>query len=127
MDRLIGKGGDGRTSERLANEGLAPELGDIRAITDEELILVSRVVYATKTVNVPAVKHSIDLELGRRHVAVTEKSVEAIKASTAALVEFKIASAKASNRLETLTKWLIVFTAAVVLLTVVLLAHDLTR
>ncbi len=113
MQRLVGNGGDSSIVERLANEGLVPELGDLRAITDDELILVSRVVYATKTMNVPAVTNSIDLEAGRRSVA--------------ALIEFKNASATASHRLETLTRWLIVFTAAVVLLTVVLVIRDLTR
>ena len=43
------------------------------------------------------------------------------------LVDFKQESARASGRLETLTKWLIVFTSAVVLLTVALVVHDLTR
>ena len=43
------------------------------------------------------------------------------------LVDFKEDSATASGRLETLTRWLIAFTCAVVLLTVVLVVHDLTR
>lgn len=54
-------------------------------------------------------------------------SAEVARRSTVALVEFRVESATASGRLLTLTRWLIVFTCAVVLLTVVLVVHDLTR
>src|SRR5690242_1283340 len=113
MDRLIGKGGDSGTPDRMANEPPAPALDDMIAITDDELVLMSRVAHTTRMVNIVAVKHSIDLELWRR--------------STSALVEFKMASATAASRLEILTKWLIVFTSAVVLLSVVIVVHDLTH
>jgi hypothetical protein len=54
-------------------------------------------------------------------------AAEVARRNVVALDEFKKQSKVASDRLETLTRWLIVFTAAVVLLTVVLVAHDLTR
>jgi hypothetical protein len=103
MDRLIGKGGSSATAQNLANEGLAPEVEDLRTITDDELILVSRVVYATKTVNIPAVTNSIDLEAGRRSRAVTERSVGATVASTAAIEMLRTATERWSRRLALLT------------------------
>jgi hypothetical protein len=96
MDRLIGKGGSSETPLRLANEGLVPELADLRDITDDELILVSRVVYATKTMNIPAVTNSIDLEAGRRSVAATA-------ASTTAIDKLRTATDRWSRRLALLT------------------------
>jgi hypothetical protein len=62
-------------------------------------------------------------------IEVTEEAIaaEIARRSIVALVDFKDAAGTASNRLETLTRWLIVFTCAVVLLTVVLVVHDLTR
>lgn len=63
--------------------------------------------------------------------ASTVENLELVHRETSALrdalVEFKNEAATSSGRLEMLTRWLIVFTAAVVLLTVVLVVHDLTR
>ncbi len=62
----------------------------------------------------------VEAELKVRQIKVT-------KALTAALEDFKTETATASHRLETLTRWLIGFTVAIVVLTVVLVVRDLTR
>jgi hypothetical protein len=54
-------------------------------------------------------------------------AAEVARRNVVALNDFKKQSQVASDRLETLTRWLILFTCAVVLLTVVLVVHDLTR
>jgi len=83
---------------------LESQVSDVMKVTDEELVILYRL-------HIQDI--AIEAEVARRNID--------------ALVAFKNASATASNRLETLTKWLIVFTSAVVLLTVVLVVHDLTR
>jgi hypothetical protein len=88
----------------------APLVDDLMKVREDELVLLSQVRQVAK---VMIWQEAVAAEVARRNIA--------------ALVDFKNASATASSRLETLTKWLIVFTAAVVLLTVVLVVHDLTR
>ena len=63
------------------------------------------------------------------HLSVSNEAIaaEVARRTTSAMVAFKEQSHTSSDRLETLTRWLIVFTAAVVLLTIVLVVHDLTR
>jgi hypothetical protein len=86
-------------------------------IRDDELVLLSQVRAESK---VSVYQEAIAAEVARR--------------TTAALVAFKDQSKIASDRLEGLTKWLIAFTIAVVVLTVVVAAltgivawHDLTH
>jgi hypothetical protein len=113
-------------------------------VRDDELVLLSRLRIAANV--------SVDAEVARRNVAASKRNEEALRLnreavtqntaatiealglnreatdqSTAALVAFKQQSAVASDRLETLTKWLIVFTITLAVLTVALVVHDLTR
>lgn len=116
MERLISKGSDIGIALRLANEGLAPAISDLQAITDDELYLVSRVAYATRTPRDPAVKNSIDLEIARRSVTVTERSVHAIVASTVAIVQLRAATERWSTWLTRLTIGIFFLTAVIVVL-----------
>jgi hypothetical protein len=128
-------------------------LGLLNKVRDDELPLLFTI--GTNHYSLPDLdisRRTVAVEGYRRTLASTKANIEAIRGlrasvealttvtqhssaatvaalgqSVAALVEFKDEAAKASNRLETLTKWLIVFTCAVVLLTVVLVVHDLTR
>src|ERR1700730_2581211 len=77
-------------------------IADLMDVSDEELMVLRLV----KTSDL-----AIETEVARRTIA--------------ALVAFKQESATASSRLQDLTGWLIVFTAAVVLLTVVLVVRAL--
>lgn len=88
MHRLRGNQGDIQSAVRA----LVPETADLRAITDDELALVSLVVHETKLVNVPAVTNSVELELGRRSVAVTTQSVAAIRELRASLENLRSAT-----------------------------------
>jgi hypothetical protein len=72
-------------------------------------------------------EEAVAAEIARRSIDSLKLNRDAIDRSTTAMIEFKTEAATASSRLETLTRWLIVFTAAVVLLTVVVAVHDLTR
>ncbi len=87
-----------------------PLVDDLMKIRDDELVLLSQVRAEAK---VSVWQEAVAAEVARRNVA--------------ALLDFKRESAIASRRLETLTRWLIVFTIAVVLLTVVVAVHDLTH
>lgn len=82
-------------------------VADILRTTGEQIFSMAKLEASTVT----------NLELVHRETAALRGS----------LVEFKQQSATASDRLEALTRWLIAFTCAVVLLTVVLVVHDLTR
>lgn len=55
------------------------------------------------------------------------RQIRDVKALTLALDDFKRETKTASNRLESLTRWLIAFTIALVLLGLVVAVHDLTR
>ena len=55
------------------------------------------------------------------------RQIRVVKALTLALNDFKRETKTASNRLESLTRWLIAFTIALVLLGLVVAVHDLTR
>ncbi len=94
------------------------QASDVKKVTDEELVILS-------SLHVRDI--AIEAEVARRTIDALRLNREAVDRSTTALVEFKQESATASRRLETLTRWLIAFTCAVVLLTVVLVVHDLTR
>src|ERR1035437_5008643 len=99
---------------------------DLMTVTDDELVLLSRLTFAA-TVPVGAEIARRTGEAVRRNEEALRLNREAIDKSTAALVAFKQESATASNRLHALTRWLIAFTCAVVLLTVALVVHDLSR
>ena len=64
---------------------------------------------------------------GESDVEVRVRLVRVVKALTTALETYTSQAKEASDRLETLTRWLIAFTVALVVLGVALLAHDLTR
>jgi hypothetical protein len=106
----------------------AVDLGDLMQVRDDELVLLFRIGIDHRTIQYNDVaRRTVAVEVYRRIIEALRASRESIDRNTGALVEFKQESATASGRLETLTRWLIVFTAAVVLLTVVLVVHDLTR
>jgi hypothetical protein len=98
-------------------------------VRDDELVLLAQ---ARPVAKMSVYQEAIAAEIARRNVEAVIRNEEALRESrtaidktTAALVEFKEASATASAHLEALTRWLIAFTAAVVLLTIVLVVHDL--
>jgi hypothetical protein len=104
----------------------AVDLGDLMQVRDDELVLLFRIGIDHTTVQYNDVaRRTVAVEVYRRIIEALRSSRESIDRNTAALVEFKQESATASGRLETLTRWLIVFTIAVVLLTVVVAVHDL--
>jgi hypothetical protein len=102
-----------------------PQVRDVMKVRGDELVLLSRLAAMPSSV--------VDAEVARRSIAAADRNEQALRLnrdaidkSTAGLVEFRQEAAIASRRLETLTKWLIAFTIAVVALTVVLVVHDLT-
>jgi len=104
FDRLMASFGFSVGDAQKAVSNVEPQSADVMEVTDQELLVLRRV--ATTDVGV-------DAEINRRVAA--------------ALLDFKQESAKASGRLETLTEALIVFAAALVLLSVALVTHDLGR
>jgi hypothetical protein len=60
-------------------------------------------------------------------VEVRVRQIRVLKALTTALEAYTSQSKKASDRLETLTKWLVAFTVALVLLGIAVLVRDLTH
>jgi hypothetical protein len=105
-----------------------PDIANLMKVRDAELVLLHRIgIDHHSSPDLDVSRRTIDVEIARRSIEALRLNRDAIVASTAALVEFKQEAATASSRLETLTRWLIVFTCAVVLLTVVLVVHDLTR
>lgn len=117
-------------------------LGLLNKVRDDELPLLFTIGtnhysspdldISRRTVAVEATRRRLasakaSIEIGRRTIDALELTRDAITQSTAALIEFKDEAATASSTLQTLTRWLIVFTCAVVLLTVVLVVHDLNR
>ena len=103
---------------------MAPFAADLPLLTNAELVLLSQV---GRFSHLLVAQDAIAAEVASRTVGALERNENAVDRSTAALVEFKEQSRIASDRLESLTKWLVAFTIAVVVLTVVLVVHDLTR
>jgi len=103
---------------------MAPFTADLALLTNEELVLLSQV---GRFSHLMVAQEAIAAEVAGRTVGALHRNENAVDRSTAALVEFKEQSRIASDRLESLTKWLVAFTIAVVVLTVVLVARDLTR
>jgi len=101
------------------------QVSDIIQVSDEELVILHSL--HVRDIGIEAEVARRDGVAAIRHEAALRENLDAVNKNTAALVDFKTESATSSNRLETLTKGLIVFTAAVVLLTVVLAVHDLTH
>jgi hypothetical protein len=97
---------------------------DLMQLRDDELVLLGQVRAASTLSLWP---EALSAEVARRTILAIDMNRKAEDRNTAALVDFKLQAATASGRLETLTGWPIVFTMTVVLLTVVLVVHDLTR
>lgn len=85
-------------------------VADLMKLRDDELVLVGQV---RMNASISLWAEALAAEIARRNIA--------------ALNAFKQQSVIASGRLEGLTKWLIAFTIAVVLLTVVLVVRDFGR
>jgi hypothetical protein len=109
----------------------AQQIDDLVKVRNDELVLLGQV---GRLGHLIVSQDAIAGEIARRSIDALGLNREATVQSTAALVAFKQESAKASVRLERLTKWLIAFTVAVVVLTVVVAVltgvvawHDLTH
>lgn len=107
-----GMSDQGKQNVRL----MESQASDVREVTDEELVILD--LLHVRDIAVVA-------EVARRTIDALRLNRGAVDRSTAALVEFKHESAIASGRLQTLTKWLIVFTITLAVLTVALVVHDL--
>jgi len=121
-----------RTMEDLGNSFREPLPASALRMPEDRQLAATRDVRAELAGIADVLKTSGEqivtmASLAASTVAHLERVYKETSALRDALVQFKNQAATASGRLETLTRWLIAFTCAVVLLTVVLVVHDLTR
>jgi hypothetical protein len=118
--RIMREAHDGQTYARTE----APRVETLARVRDDELVLLSQ---AGGFAKLSVWQEAVAAEVARRTVAALKENREAVNRSSAALVEFKDASVKSSRRLETLRRWLIALTITLVVLSLALVVHDLTR
>jgi len=119
----------GRLANTVANpqpivQAATQQIDDLLKVRNDELVLLGQV---GRFSHLMVSQDAIAGEIARRSIDALELNREATEQSTAALVTFKQQSAIASDRLETLTRWLIVFTITLVVLGLGVLVHDLMR